>query len=268
MAALFAHELDADGHVTRAPLLDALRGGALSCDALCLHEERPSDPALRARLAAGELTPTEDRAVGTVLGMAVGDALGAPVEFMAVRHGGAPPSLEGVGQLLPGAQARNVFALEAGQWTDDTAMGLCLADSLLAGGGAVRPADLMLRFLAWWHAGYNNAFAHDTDRRNRRVARSAHRVSCTDSMGTSSAGLPWAWAGRLAARWTHSCTTACRSRVWATETPAATAPSCATVQSQLAFGETSTLPRRRRACRAAPRTWATRRRSALRCWPR
>lgn len=172
MADLFAHELDADGNVTRAPLLDALRGGALSCDALCLHAQAV-DPARRARLAAGELTPTEDRAVGAVLGMAVGDALGAPVEFMAVRHGGAPPSLEGMGQLLPGAHARNAFALQVGQWTDDTAMGLCLADSLLACGGNLRPADLMLRFLAWWHAGYNNAFGHDTRRRDRRATCSA-----------------------------------------------------------------------------------------------
>ena len=37
-------------------------------------------------------------------------------------------------------------------------MGLCLADSLLACGGAWDAHDCMHRFLAWWHCGYNNAF--------------------------------------------------------------------------------------------------------------
>ena len=176
MADVFAHEVDEAGHVTRAPLLDALRGGALRDDALCMHAQQPADPALRARLAAGELSLTEDRAVGAVLGMAVGDALGAPLEFLPARPNGEPPSLLGMGQLRPDAHARNVFALQAGQWTDDAAMGLCLADSLLASGGVVRPADLMLRFLAWWHAGYNNAFAHDTRRSCRRARRHAARL--------------------------------------------------------------------------------------------
>jgi hypothetical protein len=168
-AELFAHEVDAGGRVTRAALLDALRGGKLAPDALCAHAPCAADASLRARVEAHALSPEEDRAVGALLGMAVGDALGAPLEFMSARAHGAPPSLAGVGALLPGQRARNAFALQAGQWTDDTAMGLCLADSLLACSGALRPADLMLRFLAWWHAGYNNAFAADAQRRDRRA---------------------------------------------------------------------------------------------------
>jgi len=171
-AELFAHEVNGEGRLTRAPLLEVLRSGKLgSREALCAHAQRPADAAARAALRArlaGALSASEDRAVGALLGMACGDALGAPLEFMPARAHGMPPSLAGMAQLLPGARARNAFALKPGQWTDDTAMGLCLADSLLACGGAVRPLDLMLRFVAWWHAGYNNAFADDEQRRDRR----------------------------------------------------------------------------------------------------
>ena len=195
-AELFAHEVDGEGRLTRAPLLDALRSGKLARDALCAHAQRPADAAARAALRArlaGTLSPSEDRAVGALLGMACGDALGAPLEFMAARAHGRPPSLDGMGLLLPGASARNAFRLQPGQWTDDTAMGLCLGDSLLACGGAVRPVDLMLRFVAWWHAGYNNAFADDQQRRDRRDNAAARAQTLASQQGPflrrSSVGL-------------------------------------------------------------------------------
>ena len=50
------------------------------------------------------------------------------------------------------------FNLEPGQWTDETSMGLCLADSLIVNNGNLIINDLMLRFLAWNYGGYNNAF--------------------------------------------------------------------------------------------------------------
>ena len=169
-AALFAHELDAAGRVTSSALSTLLRGAR--GEELCGHSlpwDEGAPAAAAAAVAARSLRADEDRACGALLGMAVGDALGAPLEFMAVRHRGTPPSLDDQGRLLPGASARNVFALKPGQWTDDTAMGLCLADSLLASGFRLRPSDLMLRFNAWWLAGYNNAFAHDDARHDRCV---------------------------------------------------------------------------------------------------
>ena len=42
-------------------------------------------------------------------------------------------------------------------WTDDSSMGLCLADSLIVKNGSFNPQDIMRRFLAWWYCGYNNA---------------------------------------------------------------------------------------------------------------
>jgi ADP-ribosyl-[dinitrogen reductase] hydrolase len=83
-----------------------------------------------------------DRGRGCLLGLAVGDALGTSLEFsqrdIVPRHtemtGGGP------------------FGLAPGQWTDDTAMALALADSLLARGG-LDARDLMDRFVAWWRKG-------------------------------------------------------------------------------------------------------------------
>ncbi len=81
-----------------------------------------------------------------MLGLAVGDALGAPREG-SVRDA-APP--------LTGMIGGGPFALPPGAWTDDTALALCLADSLLAD-PALDPADLMSRFQRWWENGENSA---------------------------------------------------------------------------------------------------------------
>jgi ADP-ribosyl-[dinitrogen reductase] hydrolase len=48
------------------------------------------------------------------------------------------------------------FSLPPGAWTDDTALALCLADSLLAD-PALDPADLLARFWRWWEEGENSA---------------------------------------------------------------------------------------------------------------
>jgi ADP-ribosyl-[dinitrogen reductase] hydrolase len=45
------------------------------------------------------------------------------------------------------------FQLKPGQWTDDTSMALCLAESLLTKNG-FNAADQMGRYLNWWQWGY------------------------------------------------------------------------------------------------------------------
>ena len=69
----------------------------------------------------------------------VGDALGAPLEFLDYRPGGLPASTLGIGRFAEGAEVCNAFDLKPGQWTDDASMGLCLMDSLIASGLQVRP---------------------------------------------------------------------------------------------------------------------------------
>lgn len=154
-ATLFRHTVDASGRCSR----DALdRLPLWRSDPLLLHSV-PLPPGTPRRPRNEDLSPQEDRAFGAVMGMAVGDAIGAPIEFLSYRPTGCPPSLGIDGAPLPGAEVFNKFSLRQGQWTDDTALGLCLLDSLISANGApLSPADLLLRFCAWWWSGYNNAF--------------------------------------------------------------------------------------------------------------
>lgn len=86
-----------------------------------------------------------DRVCGCLLGLAVGDALGTTLEFS--RRDAHPPLTDMVGG--------GPFRLRPGEWTDDTSMALCLADSLLAG-STLDQRDLMERFVRWWRDGYNS----------------------------------------------------------------------------------------------------------------
>jgi ADP-ribosyl-[dinitrogen reductase] hydrolase len=69
-----------------------------------------------------------DRALGAYLGFAIGDALGATVEFMRPREIAAQ---YGVHRDIVGG---GWLKLARGQVTDDTTMSLALGDALLAGG--------------------------------------------------------------------------------------------------------------------------------------
>lgn len=92
------------------------------------------------------------RALGCFMGMVVGDALGAPLEFTNLDYNRKNPIIN--------MHNTSKGDLKAGQWTDDTSMGLCLTDSLLVK-KCFDPFDCMLRYLAWWNCGYNNAFRYD-----------------------------------------------------------------------------------------------------------
>ncbi len=86
-----------------------------------------------------------DRALGSLIGLAIGDAVGTTLEFR-TRGSFAP-----ITDLVGGGP----FGLRAGQWTDDTSMALCLADSLLASNG-LNQKDLAERFLRWKTHGENS----------------------------------------------------------------------------------------------------------------
>lgn len=93
-------------------------------------------------VAGGIACDVLDRARGALLGLAVGDALGTTLEFS--RRDSLPRQTEMTGG--------GPFGLKPGQWTDDTAMALALADSLLAHKG-LDPRDLTDRFVDWWRNG-------------------------------------------------------------------------------------------------------------------
>ncbi|MFN0020542.1 MAG: ADP-ribosylglycohydrolase family protein [Pirellulaceae bacterium] len=84
-----------------------------------------------------------DRFRGSLLGLACGDAVGTSVEFC------TPGSFAPVTDMIGGGP----FGLAAGQWTDDTSMALCLAESLLEKQG-MDPVDQLQRYCRWWRDGH------------------------------------------------------------------------------------------------------------------
>jgi len=95
---------------------------------------------------------TRERYLGSMIGLAVGDAVGAQVEFM--RPGDFEPVVDMVGG--------GVFGLPAGAFTDDTSMALCLAQSLVERGG-FDPVDQLERYLRWMREGYMSSIGRAFD---------------------------------------------------------------------------------------------------------
>jgi ADP-ribosyl-[dinitrogen reductase] hydrolase len=95
-----------------------------------------------------KLVDNLDRSMGCFIGLAVGDALGAPLEFSSRRD----PSYKEITEYRSGGP----FNLQAGQWTDDTSQALCLAETLLIRKGFSQE-DFMNRMVNWWTAGYNSS---------------------------------------------------------------------------------------------------------------
>jgi ADP-ribosyl-[dinitrogen reductase] hydrolase len=86
-----------------------------------------------------------DRYRGSMMGLAVGDALGAGVEFM---H---PGTFAPLTDLISGGP----HDLNAGEWTDDTSMAIGLGESLVECG--FDPRDQLRRYLRWYREGYRSS---------------------------------------------------------------------------------------------------------------
>ncbi len=84
-----------------------------------------------------------DRYRGSLLGLACGDALGTTLEFK------PPGTFKPVTDIVGGGP----FRLKPGEWTDDTSMALCLAESLIECKG-FEPKDQMERYLRWYREGH------------------------------------------------------------------------------------------------------------------
>ena len=90
--------------------------------------------------------PLRSRYQGLMLGLAAGDALGTTVEFS------PPGTFEPLTDMVGGGP----FELSTGQWTDDTSMALCLAESLVECRG-FNGCDQMDRYVRWWREGYHSS---------------------------------------------------------------------------------------------------------------
>lgn len=139
IAARLLIELGA-GHDAAVSQVRAARPGAIETSAQLQHvmaitpvDEVPPDTAPEA---------ARDRAVGALLGLCVGDAVGTTAEF---KPRGSFPRLT---DMVGGGP----FRLTAGQWTDDSAMAIALATCLIDN-GRLDAADLMTRFVAWMEQG-------------------------------------------------------------------------------------------------------------------
>ena len=89
------------------------------------------------------MTLFEDKIYGSIIGLSIGDAFGAPVEFKA--RGTFPKVTE--------YQAGGEFNLPKGYWTDDTSLALCILESI----NRTKKFDLksqMENFRRWWRDGF------------------------------------------------------------------------------------------------------------------
>lgn len=116
---------------------------------------------------------TKERYRGCLLGLAVGDAVGTTLEFK------EPGTFEPITDMVGGGP----FNLQPGQWTDDTSMALCLAESLIVHKG-FDPTDQMERYLRWYREGYFSSTGYCFDIGNTVMEALQH----FESTGNSYAG--------------------------------------------------------------------------------
>lgn len=93
----------------------------------------------------------KDKAAGAFFGLIVGDALGAAVEFK------KRDTFEKVTDMRAGGP----HGLDAGFWTDDSSMALCLAESLTKKGFNLM--DQLETYLDWYRNGYLSSTGHCFD---------------------------------------------------------------------------------------------------------
>mgnify|MGYP002338732224 CR=1 FL=1 len=112
---------------------------------------------------------TLDKARGTLLGLACGDALGRPVEFKSRR------AIQDKHDTLTEMVGGGTWNKPAGTVTDDTEQTLCIARSLAENGEFV-PEDVARRFVDWCrtlrHRKHDQRRPQPSERERRGVARS------------------------------------------------------------------------------------------------
>ena len=99
-----------------------------------------------------EANSYKDKARGMMIGLAVGDALGAPLE-----HGYSSKAI--TDQIEVYRHMHDTEHFPKGVWTDDTSMALCLADSLIECLG-YDSWVVMDKYKKWRDEGYRSYFAY------------------------------------------------------------------------------------------------------------
>jgi len=90
----------------------------------------------------------------SLVGLAVGDALGVPVEFMSRKDVRKVNLTEMIGKDTPITfESRWGNLIPAGAWSDDTSMTIASMESMINQGGDIDYDDVMTHFLNWWKNG-------------------------------------------------------------------------------------------------------------------
>lgn len=130
-----------------------------------IPSDDPDRPFLDAKLE-GE-TPfasiKESKVIACFAGVAIGDALGSFLE--GVRLDYTRNYFQGFENIHETLQKEDLDILrcQPGQYTDDTSMSLCLADSLILHNLNYNGPDTRFRFFHWYFSGYNNGRNKETD---------------------------------------------------------------------------------------------------------
>lgn len=101
------------------------------------------------------MSDAKNRAIGTLIGLAVGDAVGTTLEFK-------ERDSEHITDMVGGGP----FQLEPGQWTDDTSMALCLGYALLKGHDIHSndwATEQLSNYKNWYKNGYCSSNGHCFD---------------------------------------------------------------------------------------------------------
>jgi ADP-ribosylglycohydrolase len=116
------------------------------------------------------------RAVGSVLGMATGDALGAGYEFEPPLPASIPVEMKGGG----------AFGWAPGEWTDDTSMAIPILDALARGADLLDPAtqdEVATRWKRW------SGEATDVGTHTRSVLRRVSAPVAAEDLTAIAAGI-------------------------------------------------------------------------------
>lgn len=113
-----------------------------------------------------------NRTAGSMVGLTIGDFTGAVLQYI-------PPTSKYIVNQFKCFESRNMsfskynnqLDLKWGQWTDPTAMALCMADSLILQ-RHFDGSDTIARFWNWWYNGYNSSFKYDRYRSHTLTLRS------------------------------------------------------------------------------------------------
>lgn len=113
-----------------------------------------------------------DNAIGMFMGLFIGDALGAPLEFK------RPYEIKGLHKEMTGG---GVHKTAAGEWTDDGAMAVCIADAYINNRG-FSPAGIAHNFKQWAEHGTFGTRDYVFDIGN----------TCADSIANMTTARPYA----------------------------------------------------------------------------